>query len=74
MNSEKDELKETADQQPGEETANGPRFPELLELQEEIERRIRDNQRFLDRFLDEDFVDEMELEEEEKDGEDEDGD
>ncbi|MEJ2199851.1 MAG: hypothetical protein P8X63_02380 [Desulfuromonadaceae bacterium] len=36
------------------------RFPELAEIQNEIAKRIRDNQRFLDRFMDEDFVDEAE--------------
>jgi hypothetical protein len=36
------------------------RFPELDELQREIERRIRDNQRFLAVFMDDDFVAEEE--------------
>ena len=36
------------------------RFPELAEIQREIELRIRDNQRFLERFLDEDNTDEEE--------------
>jgi len=31
------------------------RFPELAEIQREVELRIRDNQRFLDRFMDDDF-------------------
>lgn len=39
---------------PSEETE---RYPELAELQREIDRRIRDNQKFLDHFLDEDFPD-----------------
>ena len=34
------------------------RFPELAELEEKIQRRLRSNQRFLERFMDEDF-DEM---------------
>jgi hypothetical protein len=34
------------------------RFPELAEIQSEIEKRIRDNKRFLERFMDEDFADE----------------
>lgn len=46
----------------------GPRFPELEEIQREVERRIRDNKRFLERFMDEDFSEE----EEETDGEGED--
>mgnify|MGYP000247314879 CR=1 FL=1 len=33
------------------------RFPELAELQEKTQRRLRSNQRFLERFLDEDFDD-----------------
>jgi len=33
------------------------RFPELAELQDKIQRRLRSNQRFLERFLDEDFED-----------------
>ena len=41
------------------------RFPELAELQREIDRRIRDNQRFLERFLDDDFDDEDPGEEDE---------
>jgi hypothetical protein len=42
------------------ETDQGSRFPELEELQREVERRIRDNRRFLERFMDENFVDEEE--------------
>lgn len=34
------------------------RFPELAELEDKIQRRLRSNQRFLERFMDEDF-DEM---------------
>lgn len=33
------------------------KFRELAELQTEIQRRLRSNQRFLEKFLDEDFVD-----------------
>ena len=33
------------------------RFPELVELEEKIQRRLRSNQRFLERFMDEDFDD-----------------
>lgn len=46
------------DGEPGDEGRGTSRFPELDELQRDIERRIRDNQRFLDRFLDDDFKDE----------------
>jgi hypothetical protein len=37
--------------------ARPERFPELAALEEEIRRRLRSNQRFLERFLDEEFVD-----------------
>jgi hypothetical protein len=40
------------------------RFDELEELRRDIERRIRDNQRFLERFMEEDYVDEDEIPEE----------
>ncbi len=33
------------------------RFPELAELQDKIDRRLRSNQRFLERFMDEDYDD-----------------
>lgn len=39
------------------------RFPELEVLQQDIERRIRDNRKFLERFLDDDYVDEEAAEE-----------
>jgi hypothetical protein len=42
--------------------APGP-FDALDELRREIDRRIRDNKRFLERFLDEDFDDDVEEEE-----------
>lgn len=42
------------------------RFSELDDLQKEIDKRIRDNQRFLEKFMDDDF-------EEEESGEEEDG-
>ena len=42
------------------------RFPELAELEDEIRRRIRNNQRFLERFMDEDFADEDSTEEDEE--------
>ena len=43
-------------EQPGTE-ARRERFPELAELEEKIQRRLRSNQRFLERFMDEDFDD-----------------
>lgn len=36
------------------------RFPELAEIEREVAARIRDNQRFLERFMDEDFAEEAE--------------
>lgn len=46
------------------------RFPELAEIQREVELRIRDNQRFLERFMDDDFAEEEEdLEDEGGEGE-----
>ncbi|BCR06421.1 hypothetical protein DESUT3_34900 [Desulfuromonas versatilis] len=36
----------------------GCRFPGLEALQREVEQRIRDNRRFLEKFLDENYVDE----------------
>lgn len=33
------------------------RFPELSELEEKIQRRLRSNQKFLERFMDENFED-----------------
>lgn len=42
------------------ETSEAPatrRFPELEELQNDVSRRIRDNQKFLDRFMDDEFID-----------------
>ncbi|MDT8443382.1 MAG: hypothetical protein RQ722_03735 [Desulfuromonadales bacterium] len=47
----------TTSQQPDTEEKK-VRFPELAELEEKIQRRLRSNQRFLERFMDEDF-DEM---------------
>lgn len=35
----------------------GEKFRELADLEAEIRRRLRSNQRFLEKFLDEDFVD-----------------
>lgn len=37
--------------------------PDLEALQREVERRIRDNRRFLERFLDDDFDEEVPFEE-----------
>jgi hypothetical protein len=45
-----------------EETKERGLFPDLEELRLEVEKRIRDNRRFLERFLDDDFEDELEPE------------
>lgn len=60
-----DALDETSAEAAGEEKPS--RFADLEALQQEVDRRLRDNQRFLDCFLDEDFVDEDELIEDEAD-------
>ena len=44
----------------GESTPLAERFPRLAEIEREVAARIRDNQRFLDRFMDEDFAEEEE--------------
>lgn len=43
------------------------RYPDLDLLQQDVSRRLRDNQRFLDHFLDEDFMDELDVDEDEAD-------
>lgn len=49
---------------PGNEAAEptplASRFPELAEIEREVTARIRDNQRFLERFMEEDFAEEIE--------------
>jgi hypothetical protein len=59
-----------ANETPAAEEKKSKFFPELEELQQEIDRRIRDNKRFLERFLDEDFNDEEDSEAGEDEGED----
>ena len=51
----------------GESPAPAPRFPEMDELQNEIARRIRDNQKFLDHFMDTDYVEEDDDDDEDDD-------
>jgi len=51
----------------GEKPASTPHFPEMDELQNEIARRIRDNQKFLDHFMDTDYVEEDDEDDEEDD-------
>jgi hypothetical protein len=52
---------------PGGEPADGGRrkesFQDLEILQQEVEKRIRDNQRFLERFMDDEFDEEEDPEE-----------
>jgi hypothetical protein len=57
-----DDEKTASNLTPAEENATvlqpvNEKFRELAELEEEIRRRLRSNQRFLEKFLDEDFVD-----------------
>jgi hypothetical protein len=47
------------------------KFRELAELEEEIRRRLRSNQRFLEQFLDEEFVDDEPDGDDEEQGEEE---
>jgi hypothetical protein len=56
---------------PPEQPAAGGLPRDLVELEAEIRRRLRSNQRFLERFLDEDFVDDEEQAEVEEEGADE---
>jgi hypothetical protein len=58
---------ESPPQPPGEAPATPERFPELAELEETIRRRLRSNQRFLERFLDDEFVDDEMPEEDDND-------
>ena len=51
---------QTEDEEQANDGATTSRFPELDALQREIERRIRDNRRFLDGFMKDDFVAEEE--------------
>lgn len=63
-----EEKKESLTEEPQvEETADQPRFPEMDELQSDIARRIRDNQKFLDHFLDTDYIDEDDEDEDDED-------
>ena len=69
-----DEQAGPAPEVPAEDAAPRPvdeRFRELAELEQEIRRRLRSNQRFLERFLDEDFTDDEGSDEEEASGDDE---
>lgn len=55
-----DDTQPTIPETDADETAETPttsRFPELEELQSDVARRIRDNQKFLDRFMDDEFID-----------------
>ncbi len=54
MTEQQDDSPEAA--QPASEITS-ERFPELAELEEKIQRRLRSNKSFLERFMDEDFDD-----------------
>ncbi|NIQ93695.1 MAG: hypothetical protein GWO11_05675 [Desulfuromonadales bacterium] len=69
-----DDQDKDKNQDQGPETAAGEnketsRFAELDELQAEIQKRIRDNERFLDRFMDENYKDDEDEPDEDDDGE-----
>lgn len=54
-----EEIDKNSGEEKSEEEPTAPsRFPEMDALQSEIDRRIRDNQKFLDHFMDKDYVDE----------------
>lgn len=55
MAADEDKLPQATEGNQQEGSDGTSRFPELDELQREVERRIRDNQRFLARFMDDDF-------------------
>jgi len=56
--------KELSSDSPADQPDTVDRFPELDELQQSVNRRLRDNQKFLQTFLDEEFDDEDEVEDE----------
>ena len=58
---------ESTPQPPGETPSTPERFPELTELEETIRRRLRSNQLFLERFLDDEFVDDETPEDDDND-------
>jgi hypothetical protein len=66
--SDEEQIENSNEQPEEEESSPTSRFPEMDELQSEIDRRIRDNQKFLDHFLDKDYI------EEDDDEDDDDGD
>ncbi|TYO99074.1 hypothetical protein EDC39_104198 [Geothermobacter ehrlichii] len=58
---ERDEQRQTGVDSSGSAPATiSERYPELAELQRDIERCLKNNRKFLDHFLDEDFIDELE--------------
>jgi hypothetical protein len=52
---ETDKDKLPQEQAPERAAGGDERFPELAEIEEKIQSRLRSNQRFLERFMDEDF-------------------
>ncbi len=56
--SEEENRENVNEEMEAEETTSTSKFPEMDELQGEIDRRIRDNQKFLDHFMDNDYVEE----------------
>lgn len=65
--SDEENRDEISEEQSTDEPVNPSRFPEMDELQENIARRIRDNQKFLDHFLDKDYIDEEDDDEDDED-------
>lgn len=55
MTDQNDNITETAQTESSEVPEKEERFPELAELEDKIQRRLKSNKRFLERFMDEDF-------------------
>ena len=68
--SDEEQIKNGDEQAVEEESSSTSRFPEMDELQSEIDRRIRDNQKFLDHFLDKDYIEDEDDDDEDDDDED----
>ena len=62
-----DPNKDRASQTPAGEEEDKSRFSELDELEAQIRKRIRDNERFLERFMDDDYKDDDEIDGDEDD-------
>ena len=55
MTDQNDNITEPEQTENAETPEKEERFPELAELEDKIQRRLKSNKRFLERFMDEDF-------------------